>query len=533
MRRKNFIKLSALASGYIFLPVGCSPKKKPKGKILDGNSNKGHLLRQSQNMPVSAVTTTDVVIVGAGVSGLSAAYHLQKNGINNFLLLDLEGAPGGNAASGANGISAYPWGAHYVPLPNNDLSEYLSFLQSCNVITNIDSTGLPIYNEEYLCFDPEERLFINGKWQEGLVPHFGVSDKEVNQLNDFMTLMDAYRKAIGSDGKQAFAIPVANSSKDKEYQQLDSVSMFDWMEQRGFTSSYLHEYINYCCRDDYGTVHKETSAWAGIHYFACRKGRGANADYADVLTWPEGNGFLVKELTKTVHSKFLGNIVVTAVTVKEQKAIVTYLNCDTGKKLQLECKQCIMAVPQFVASRLLADEARKARVKELFNYSPWLVANLQVQKLHERRGTPMSWDNVLHNSRSLGYVEATHQLIRQSDILNNITFYWPITHLTPTKAREWAANKTHSEWVELIFQELKLVHSNIESATQNIDIKLWGHAMVQPRIDFLTNTNRKELSLSISNRLHFAHTDLSGISIFEEAFYQGIGAATKVKDQLL
>lgn len=32
---------------------------------------------------------------------------------------------------------------------------------------------------------------------------------------------------------------------------------------------------------------KETSAWAGIHYFASRNGRGANTESQDVITWPE------------------------------------------------------------------------------------------------------------------------------------------------------------------------------------------------------------------------------------------------------
>jgi len=126
------------------------------------------------------------VIIGAGISGLSAARHLQANNITDFILLDLEKEAGGNAKSGANEISAFPWGAHYVPIPNNNLTEYIDFLSACGIVKNIGEDKIPEYKEEYLCFDPEERLFINGRWQDGLIPHFGVPDAELVQIELFL-----------------------------------------------------------------------------------------------------------------------------------------------------------------------------------------------------------------------------------------------------------------------------------------------------------------------------------------------------------
>jgi hypothetical protein len=35
--------------------------------------------------------------------------------------------------------------------------------------------------------------------------------------------------------------------------------------------------VNHACRDDYGTGSAMVSAWAGIHYFACRDGEAQNA----------------------------------------------------------------------------------------------------------------------------------------------------------------------------------------------------------------------------------------------------------------
>ena len=39
------------------------------------------------------------------------------------------------------------------------------------------------------------------------------------------------------------------------------------MREQGFDSTYLDWCINYACRDDYGALARDTSAWAGAHYF--------------------------------------------------------------------------------------------------------------------------------------------------------------------------------------------------------------------------------------------------------------------------
>ena len=104
--------------------------------------------------------------------------------------------------------------------------------------------------------------------------------------------MENYKKQKGRDGKKVFAIPLDKSSQDKKWLELDEISMISWMKQLGFTSESVAWYIDYCCRDDFGTSAKETSTWAGIHYFAARCGKAANSDSQDVLTWPEGNAWL-------------------------------------------------------------------------------------------------------------------------------------------------------------------------------------------------------------------------------------------------
>jgi hypothetical protein len=55
----------------------------------------------------------------------------------------------------------------------------------------------------------------------------------------------------------------------------------------------------------------------------------------------------------------------------------------------------------------------------------------------------------------------------------------------------------------------------------------WGHAMVQPRVGFVFGPSRRKAALPVG-RLFFAHSDLSGLALFEEALHHGVRAAEEV-----
>ena len=532
MNRRDFIQAVAALGVWLGTASSCRQKKAVQGKIIGASAAIGHMLRDKSFGDPVTQEEKDIVIVGAGVSGLAAARYLAQQGAGDFVVLDLEEKAGGNAASGANEVSAYPWGAHYVPIPNNSLEEYLQFLREVGVITGLDASGLPIYNDYYLCFDPQERLYIHGRWQDGVVPHFGVPEADRKQIERFQEIMDAYRHRKGRDGREAFALPVDRSSKDEEWVRLDNITMKEWLGEQKLESPYLHWYVNYCTRDDFGTPYDKVSAWAGIHYYACRKGQGSNAEHHDVLTWPAGNGWLVDALQKNTKDRLRTRSLVVSVRPEGEGVMITYLDVASRQVKAIRAKQCIMAVPQFIAARLLRDEERAAKVQQHLHYSPWMVANLKVKQLHERSGAPLSWDNVFYDSASLGYVHATHELLDQHLPQRNLTYYWPLTAGDPKEERKAAQEKTHEQWASLVVNDLKRVHPNIEEALEEVNVMVWGHAMAQPRPGMIHGSLRQHLGTSVKDRIHFAHTDLAGVSLFEEAFYQGLNAAKKVQSHL-
>jgi monoamine oxidase len=524
MNRRDFIQYSIALVVVQQLATSCRQQQQIPGRIVGANASVGHQLRGKKFPAPSRTLNREIAIIGGGVSGLSAARHLYKKGKTDFVLLDLESKTGGNAAYGKNEVSAFPFGAHYIPVPNNNLKEYHEFLHECGVITAFDEKGIPTYNEYHLCFDPEERLYINGRWQEGLIPHYGLPEDDLRDIEKFLGLMNKFRYQKGTDGKDAFAIPVNHSSTDEELKLLDSYSMKEWLLKNDLKSEYLHWYVNYCTRDDFGTPYEICSAWAGIHYFASRKGKGTNAEHGDVLTWPEGNGFLTDRLSKDCKQNIITGALSISVRSTEQGVKMEYFDNATNEVVLINAKHCIMAVPQFIAARLLNDSVRKEMVSRSYHYAPWMVANIVVAKLEERSGVAPSWDNVIYNSKSLGYVDATHQHIQQQHLKKNLTYYLPLTEGTVKDARNSAQKQTHEQWVEAIIKDLEVVHPDIRKNIEEINIMIWAHAMVQPLPGIIFGDVRTKLSTAVGN-IHFAHTDIAGISIFEEGFYQGLNAA--------
>lgn len=534
--RRKFVKhsMQAAAGSSLLLSAlqACNTPSSYSATLAGPNARLGHMLRTGKFEEPSESTSADVVIVGGGIAGLSAARYLKKHS-DNFILLELGEDTGGNAIAGSNAISAYPWGAHYLPLPGNNDPELVTFLREANVITGY-TNGLPIYNEYHLCFDPKERLYINHFWQEGITPREGVPEKDRHEIERFLALMHDYKDQRGSDGREAFAIPVALSSQDKRYIALDAISMEQFLTQNGFTSPYLRWYVNYCCADDFGSSLTDTSAWAGIHYFASRKGKAANASSDTVLTWPEGNYWLVKQLRKNLEKYIKTNTLVYAVDATSSGVTVLYFDAAANKTKKITAQAAVLATPQYVNQRLLSPNLHRTLDYTAFQYAPWMVANITLDaSLDERKGERLCWDNVIYGSDSLGYVNATHQQIGFHDSHTVVTYYKPLLGHDVKKLREQAYRSTIEDWKNIALQDLRKPHRQIENHIKQFDAWVWGHGMIKPVPGFITGETRIQTSIPIQDKIYFAHSDMSGISIFEEAFYQGHTAIRKILERNL
>lgn len=511
------------------LAAGCT-KSLPTytGGIVGADATLGHRLRDGGFKPADREERTRVVIVGSGIAGLTAAHRLAQQGVKDFVLLELESAAGGNSRSGVNAVSAHPWGAHYVPLPGAEATEVQELFREFGVITGDDSAGRPIFRDEFLCHDHMERLFLHGRWQDGIIPSHGLANDERAELERFLRFTDSLKQSRGNDGRPLFAIPVDRSSRDPEWRALDRQTMAAWLDAQGYRTAPLRWYVNYCCRDDFGAGLDRVSAWAGLHYFAARGGVAANAPSHAVVTWPEGNGWLVNRLRESVGERLRPRTAAWRVEPIGEQVHVEGWDVARETGIRWVADAVILAVPRFVAARLFPPSAAAVGAP---TYSPWMVANLTLDRLPAGRGSELAWDNVIHDSPSLGYVVASHQHLHPVPRATVLTYYLPLDHLEPVAARREAQQRTYADWCERILADLGRVHPELRSSLRHLDVMVWGHGMVTPTPGFIWGAARAAMQSPVG-RVHFAHTDQSGISLFEEACTRGVRAAYEVLAQI-
>jgi len=164
----------------------------PEGEIVGQSAGLGHVLRENRSFEVSAAKweTKKVAIIGGGVAGLTAAWKFKKENFNDFVLLELEKEIGGTARSGRGEPVGFPWGAHYLPVPFQENIELITLLDEMSLLEGRGTSGEVILKEQYLCREPEERLFYKGRWYEGLYLNAGASEDDKGQFAAFQKQID-------------------------------------------------------------------------------------------------------------------------------------------------------------------------------------------------------------------------------------------------------------------------------------------------------------------------------------------------------
>ena len=194
--------------------------------------------------------------------------------------------------------------------------------------------------------------------------------------------------------------------------------------------------------------------------------------------------------------------------------------------------QVVLATPVFVSARtLVSPPPALVAAARLVRHSPWLVANLQLDAaLDEQPGAPLSWDNVIYDSPGLGYVDAMHQSMLPFAGPTVLSAY---RALGGNDASELAASRSAllredwAAWAARVVGELAIPHPDLHAKLKRVDLMRYGHAMSIPAPGVRSSAALRALAAS-TGRVHFAHADLSGYSVFEEALFQGMRAGRAV-----
>jgi predicted NAD/FAD-dependent oxidoreductase len=517
-RRRWLAAAPGLAAGAVALG-GCRPGGPP---ALDGGwvgsmPARGHAVRDAVARPAGRgpVSQCAVAVVGAGMAGLAAARALRRAGVDDLCVLELEDAAGGNARGHVLGGLACPLGAHYLPQPGPDAHEVAEWLHELGLLRS--ELGRTVADERHLCHSPQERIWFEGAWHEGLLPPAAPGSARLHQYRRFASAIEAQSRA----GR--YTLPARRGGWSAAQDALDRVPFAVWLDREGFTDPALRWYLDYVCRDDYGAGAGAVSAWAGVHYFACRHGFGAT-DTEAVFTWPEGNAWLVERLARPLGDRLVRAAPVVRLRAERHAVAIDLLD---GRRWRAE--RVVVALPLHVARRVVAEPppALEAAARAVV-HAPWLVANLLLRSplVDVPTGAAPAWDNVLvdldgASPWALGYVDARHQELRQRrDGPALLTAYWAL----PPAARARLLDEPWSAWAGRIVDDLARAHPDLPRRLQRIELARHGHAMAVPVPGLQRHPALRALADGPHGRLHFAHSDLAGYSVIEEAFTLGDAA---------
>ena len=522
-----------------------------------------HLLRDGQlNTAPSREHVCETLILGSGAAALSAAWYLARNGYTNFCIADGLERNGNNAAyaysgslkmSKANFSEAKtnateaplvaPSGAHYLAQPSAESSHIRQMLADFGILQGYDNAGKPIYRDTDLVNAPDERLLINGAWQDGILPAPSQQDADTRR---FFAQITQLLHAHGSDGRKIFAIPIVLSSQDAQWRALDRQTFAEWLAAQGYQSPRLLWYLDYCCRDDYGQGIDQVSAYAGLHYFTAR-----GNEHAPVLTWADGLNHLSEALRRHAQIQSRAQLpdtreltfrqpeshpyIATQIDEQNDHVRVTLRHIRTGDTRLIRAQNVICAMPLNIAQRIIQSPQRYGFAADfrLPPSAPWLISNFVLHSFPaEPKRSELAWDNIVYGSRGLGYVVASHQHIHVAKPGHTLfTAYTALNHDSPANVRRQLLAAEPRDLLDIAAQDLLAAYGKrFWQHVAHIGITVRAHAMSVPSAGYLTQPTLLALRQHQS-RLHFAHSDLSGYSVFEEAAWWGVEAAKRILAQ--
>ena len=450
---------------------------------LDGESNTiCHQVRDGKVFSRPAPSAKhDIVIVGGGVSGLSAAYFLREH---DFLLLEKEPHWGGNAYAMEYDGMSYGTGSAFIL---DDEEAVWSLAKEIGM--------------EFLPTKISDATIVNGQWTpntwgDGLdkLPYPASVREGFKKFKKEIVAIDVEKRA-----KELYSVPFSDLLKGYP------AELTQWWDCYG-TSTYGAN-----CAD----------AAAGIAILEAQD--MANESRADDrYTWPGGLGAITRKLADILTAQSPERMQSGATTVSvvpgKEDVQVTYMQ---GTELKTaSAKAVIMASPKFITRRIvdgLPDKQNEAMGK--IRYIPYAVVNLIFDKPVYNRGFD-TWcpgtaytdvlvaDWVLQQNKP-GYKQKH----------NILTFYAPLFEEQRPALLTDVGTKKVGARVLRDFQKA-LPDFNVDPV--EVHIYRRGHPMYMSTPGLFTDV--QPLARAAMDRVFFANTDSEGP---ESTTNEGITAAKR------
>ena len=504
MNRRDFIKLSSLS----LLPIiSCKHEynswSESKFDIsIHSDMASGHLIMESNQFEVAELIETELLIVGAGIAGLTAAANTPQN---DYIICEVSDRIGGSSGSETYKGTHFCQGAHYdLVYPNYFGEACLEFLENLGILSfNKQASHWEYIDKQFLIKTYyESQCFSGGKFRDDILP-------EGEIIDDFMDFMDAQ---IGNYMLPTRSIP-------EKIRKLNNINFLSYLKDNLKLTPELIRAIDYQMLDDFSGEAHEVSAMAGMYYYANRPYRTSEIE---IFSPPEGNYYFTNKIAATLNGdQILTQHLVKKINETTNGFEVDVVDISNRKIKKIKAANIIYAGQKHALKYILPNQYS---LFEKNQYAPWKVINFVLKENKLAQGY---WQNeiVLPDKAFLGFVDSNAQYNTGNNRVLSAYYCFPQSYRNNLANIEKTAQQIVMKTAENIGWYFGLRPEQFTTLIEKVFIKVMGHAMPIPVPGYLfddKNQYRKYKNLA------FAGVDNSRLPLLLEAVDSGLCAINEI-----
>ncbi len=449
----------------------------------------------------AAPEARDVVVVGGGLAGLTAAWHLRDADV---LVLEKEARAGGKMKRGEWSGVRYSKGPAYLAAPEGDVKALLDAVGLAPVKVREPANALAL-GPGRVVLDP---------WRRGIgeLPFPDAARRRIR----------AAFEAIEARGDEV-SLPAWESPKS--LLALDERKASEWLDELGGPElvRLVEPYVRSC----FAAPSEDVSALAVVCFLAF--------EFDDTYSFPGGLAALPEALEARLGDRVRRGAFVTAVEATKDGGVTVAYRDAAGAERRVVARAAVVACSQSVAKHLVAGlpEERRDLMASVYHGAYAVAALKTTRPVHD--GAYDTWlldspvtDIIVADWVAGGDAPGPGPGPRGAPRPAVLSVYMPLHTSGRGDLLEMPADDVKARLLEPVAAFIPAIRE--EGTVAGVDLFLHGHAMHVPYPGYLT-TVAPRLAEPLFARIFFAGVELDLPSL-ESAVWSGVRAARAAKRAL-